>query len=432
MSGRASGESGAETTTTGSTDPTVTRGDRSPVGGTGEPGTDRVTFGIAGVVAGLFVLSMAAAAYEIGPASVLPVIRESLQIGPTAAGWLMSVMFATAVVASIPVGIALDRVSVRWSITAGAMILLLAGVWGWMAAVGGAFMSLLASRVVGGLGFVVIWNAGADLIATIVPAHRRATIVGIFTASGPVGFAVGQLGSPLIAGPFGWPAIFPIYAGMGIVGLGLFLLASRVIDVSIQTETPGLTALVELFVNRQAWTLYGLGFVGFSVYLFLNTWLPSYLTEGLGHPLAISGLMAALFPAVGILARPTGGAVSDRLFGGRRRPVVLVAFTVLTVVMFAFPAVTDIGWIVGFVTIAGLAVQVVIGLLFSYIAEVVAPAVTSTAIASLTSVGLLGAFLSPILAGEIIARADYATAFLLAGALTAGGSLLAWWAPDVR
>lgn len=56
-----------------------------------------------GLVVGLFLLSTAAAAYEIAPASVLPLIRASLDIDATAASWLVSVMYATAVIASVPV-----------------------------------------------------------------------------------------------------------------------------------------------------------------------------------------------------------------------------------------------------------------------------------------------------------------------------------------
>ncbi|WP_128081478.1 MFS transporter, partial [Haloferax sp. ATB1] len=68
---------------------------------------------ILGIVVGFFLLSTAAAAYEIAPASVLPVIQESLGLSASAAGWLVSIMYATAVVTSVPVGVVLDRFSVR-------------------------------------------------------------------------------------------------------------------------------------------------------------------------------------------------------------------------------------------------------------------------------------------------------------------------------
>lgn len=185
-----------------------------------------------------------------------------------------------------------------------------------------------------------------------------------------------------------------------------------------------------LFRDRTVWKLSTLCFLGFSLYLFLNTWLPSYLADGLGLSLAASGLLTAVFPAVGIVARSASGAVSDRLFGGRRRPVILGAFIV------AAPAVVGFVWagglpsVIALLLVAGIAVQLTIGLLFTYIAEVVDPTVRATAIALMTSVGLFGAFAAPLAAGVLIEWAGYRPAFLAAGAVAVVGVVLAWRTPE--
>ncbi|WP_132058857.1 MFS transporter [Halorussus amylolyticus] len=385
-----------------------------------------------GLVAGLFVLSTAAGAYEIAPASVLPLVRESLDVGPTAAGWLVSVMYATAVTASVPVGIALDRYSVRRAIGIAAVALLVAGAWGWFAAVAGAYWWLVASRVLGGFSYVVFWNAGANLVGQAVDADVRATAVGVFTASAPLGFAVGQFGSPLIADPFGWEAVLPAYAAIAVVGVGIFLVSTRGGAFAIETANPDREQIAALFTNAGAWTLYGLCFLAFSLYLFLNSWLPSYLTEEIGVSLAIGGLLTALFPAVGVVARTSGGLVSDKLFDGQRRPVAILSFVLALPAVVGFVAVTRVGFIVALVVVAGFGVQLAIGLLYSYVVEVVSAAVRTTALSMLTSVGMTGAFLAPIVGGEIIARAGYNTAFLVAGAVALAGVALAWRAPEVR
>ena len=178
------------------------------------------------------------------------------------------------------------------------------------------------------------------------------------------------------------------------------------------------------------WLLSALCFLGFSLYLFLNSWLPSYLAEGLGLSLAASGLLTALFPAVGIVARTSCGLVSDRLFGGRRRPVVVGAFLVATPGVAAFAFATTVPAIIALLVVVGFAVQTTLGLLFTYVAEVVDPAVRSTAVALLTSMGLLGAFVAPLGAGVLIENAGYGPAFLVGGAVAAVGILVAWWAPE--
>ncbi|SFK64572.1 Predicted arabinose efflux permease, MFS family [Halogranum rubrum] len=385
-----------------------------------------------GLVVGFFVLSTAAAAYEIAPASVLPLIQETLRLKASTAGWLVSIMYATAVVTSIPTGIVLDRFSVRRVVCFGTVALVVAGVWGWYAATAGAYLWLLVSRVLGGIAYVIFWNAGANVVGSAVASRHRATAVGVFTASAPVGFALGQFGSPLVADVAGWPAILPLYAALGVVGVTIFLLATRRHVPGVDAAAPDRTALRALFTSRAVWTVCVLCFLAYSLYLFVNTWLPSYLVEGFDISLATGGLLTALFPAIGAVGRSSSGVISDRVFNGKRRPVVVLSFVVATPAIVAFAFVSQLGVVVGTVLAVGFAIQLVTGLLFSYIAELVPVAVRATAVSLLTSIGLLGAFAAPIAAGIIIDQAGYGPAFLVAGGVAFLGVLVALRAPEPK
>jgi MFS family permease len=384
----------------------------------------------AGLVAGLFTLSAAAAAYEISLASVTPLLRSTLGVGAAAAGFLVSVMYLTSVVASVPAGLTLDRVGPTPAVVAAAVALLVAGAWGYAAAVAGAYWWLVASRVLGGLSYVVLWNAGANLVGSAASADRRATAVGVFTASAPVGFVLGQFGGPHVAAAAGWPAVLPAFAALAGVGVVAFLLAGRGQEFAVDAAVPTRAAVVDLFTDRAVWTLCLLCFLAYVLYLFLNSWLPSYLTEQLGVDLALSGLVTALFPAVGIVSRTGSGALSDRLFDGRRRPVALLAFAVSIPGVVGLALTTRVSFVVGLVVVTGLGVQLAIGLLFSYVSEVVPVAVRTTALSLLTAVGLLGAFVAPVAAGAVIERLGYRPAFLLGGCVAAVGLVLAWYAPE--
>jgi predicted MFS family arabinose efflux permease len=392
--------------------------------------TDSSRFETSGLLIGFFVLSTAAAAYEIAPASVLPLIQETLGLRASTAGWLVSIMYATAVVTSVPIGIVLDRFSVRRVISFGTIALVVAGVWGWYAATAGAYLWLLVSRVLGGIAYVIFWNAGANVVGSAVASRHRATAVGVFTASAPVGFALGQFGSPLIASVAGWPAILPLYAALGVVGVTMFLLATRHHVPGVDTTAPDRTALRELFTSQAVWIVCLLCFLAYSLYLFVNTWLPSYLVQGFDISLATSGLLTALFPAIGAIGRSSSGVISDKLFSGKRRPVVVSSFIIATPAVVAFAFVSQLGVIGGSVLVVGFTVQLVTGLFFAYIAELVPTAVRTTAVSLLTSIGLLGAFAAPIAAGTIIDRAGYEPAFLVAGGVAFLGVLVALRAPE--
>lgn len=382
------------------------------------------------VVIGASIVSAAMAAYELVPASVTPLIREGLTLGPADAGWIVSVMFGTAVVASIPVGIVLDRTDSRRAIALAVFGFMVAGIWGWWAATIGDFRLLLGSRALGGLAYVVVWNAGIDIVGRAFETKRRATAVGTFTASGPAGFALGQFGGPPIAAVFGWPAVFVAFVVPALGGLIAFWPASRGRGRSApNVEPPTAAELRRVLTDRRVWTVGVLGFLAYSLYLFVNSWLPSYLVEELGLSLAISGVLAALFPAIGILGRTGGGALSDRLFGGGRRPVIMLAFLIATPAVVGVAIVGHVTLLAGLVLVAGLGVQLALGLQFAYVRELVAPTVAATAVAFQTAIGLLGATAAPVIAGVIIGYAGYGVAFIAFGGVGVVGLVLASVAP---
>ncbi len=389
-------------------------------------GRDWTTYGL---ILGASLVSTGLAAYEIVPASVTPLIRESLGIGSTLAGLIVGTMFGTAVVASLPAGAVLDRTDSRRVMAAAVLALFVAGTWGWFAGRAGAYWPLIASRVVGGVAYVVVWNAAIDIISRAVDPGRRATAVGVFTASGPVGFALGQGTGPLVAARFGWPAIFLAYTGHALAGFGLFWYASRGLG-SARADAPTLGEFGTVLRSRSVWLAGTLGFLGYALYLFVNSWGSSYLTGEIGLSIAASGLIVSVFPAVGVLSRVSSGLLSDRVFGGRRQPVLLGSFGLAAPLVLVFTRLGSVPVLVGALLCAGFAIQLTLGLSFTYARELVDTNVAATAVAFQTSVGLAGAFLSPIAGGAVVDAAGFDVAFLLAGCLAVVGVALAWRAPE--
>ncbi|WP_311173726.1 MFS transporter [Halobellus ordinarius] len=382
-----------------------------------------------GLVLGASLVSAGLAAYEIVPASVTPLIRESLGVGSTRAGFLVGIMFGVAIVASLPAGAVLDRTDSRRVMALAVLVLVVAGIWGWFAGGNGNYWSVIASRAVGGVAFVVVWNAGIDIVSQAASPENRATVVGVFTASGPIGFALGQSTGPIVAGRFGWPAIFIAYTGVALVGLSIFWPMSRGLGAA-RGETPSLSEFGTVLQSGTVWRIGTLGFLSYALYLFINSWGSSYLTEEIGLSLALSGALVAVFPAIGALSRVSSGVLSDRVFGGKRRPVLIGSFGLATPLMLVFTQFGTIPVLIALLFLSGFAIQLTLGLSFTYVREVVEPHVAATAVAFQTSVGLAGAFLSPIAGGAVIDAAGFDVAFALAGGLGAVGVLLAWRAPE--
>jgi predicted MFS family arabinose efflux permease len=395
----------------------------------GDPAASAPEWRTYGLILGAGLVSAGLAAYEIVPASVTPLVRDSLGIGSTRVGLIVGVMFGTAVLSSLPAGAVLDRTDSRRMMAAAVLSLFVAGIWGWAAGRAGAYWPLIASRVVGGVAYVVVWNAGIDIVSRAVVPDRRATAVGIFTASGPIGFALGQSTGPLVAARFGWPAIFPAYTGLALVGFALFWSTSRGLG-GARADAPTLSEFGTVLRSRSVWLAGALGFLSYALYLFVNSWGSSYLTDEIQLSLALSGAIVAVFPAVGVVSRAASGLLSDRVFGGRRQPVLLGSFAIAAPLVLAFTRLESVPVLVGALFCAGFAIQLTLGLSFTYVRELVETNVAATAVAFQTSVGLAGAFISPIAGGAVVDAAGFDAAFLVAGALAVVGIVLAWRAPE--
>jgi len=384
------------------------------------------------MLAGLWLVAAGAGAYEIVPASVAPLMREAMGISPTAASGVVSVMFAVAVLGSVPIGVAVDRVDTRLVMAGATALLLGAGLWGWHAASAGDYWTLMASRAFGAIAFVTIWNAGAATVGRAFESEVRATAIAAFTASGPAGFGLGQLTGPLVAASMGWEWVFAIYGAIALLGIAIYLPASAGGSLKADDEpVPGLAEFGRVLTDRRIWHVSTLAFLAYALYLFVNSWMPTYLVQSVGVSLAASGALTGLFALVGVISRVSGGAISDRLFGTRRRPVVLLSFVAATPLVVALGTVTLVPVLVVALLGAGFFIQFTLGLSLAYARELVAENVAATAIAVATGVSLAGAFVSPIAAAAIYERTgSFGATFVYAVALAVVGIVLSWSAPE--
>ena len=399
------------------------------IGNTNPDSNRRNPIATAAVIVGVSLISAGHSAFEIVPASVTPMIRESLGIGPSLAGFLVSVMFGIAVLTSLPGGAVLDRTNARVAIAVATVVFLVAGVGAYTAAVNGNYRSLVLFRALAGLSYVFVWTAGIDIVSRGVSVSNRATAVGVFTASGPVGFALGQGLGPLVARQFGWPAIFLVFNGLTVVGLLVFWPASTGLGRTVGAA-PSLEEFGEVMRSRNIWKVGTLGFLAYALYLFVNSWGATYLTDEVGLTLGLSGILVAAFPAVGVLSRIGGGFLSDRLFQGRRRPVLYGSFGLAAPLHLFFTQLRSVPLLAGVLVLSGFAIQLSIGVSFAYVRELVDVRVAATAVAFQTTIGLSGAFLSPIGGGVIVNRAGFGVAFLVAGALALLGIVVTKSVPE--
>ena len=385
-----------------------------------------------GALVATSLMALFGASTQIMPASILPLAMPDLGIGPSAAGWLVSATLLAQSFVSLPIGYAFDRYDTRHVVLVGTAIIVCGNVWSWVVALEGSFLWLVVSRLFTGVGIATLWTGGATIVGSTFTGDNAATATGVYTASAPLGYAVAQFVSPVVAAQWRWETNFLLYAAASAAAFLLFaLLAYRTADTSVEGARTTLEDFGYVVRNRAVWYVAFMAFAGYSLNLFFNSWMPTYLTSEFGFDLASSGLLIALFPAMGVVARTSGGVISDRFLGGRRRPVPLVAFLVTTPLVVVMYLVQTPLLIAALLVLSGYFVQVGIGLFYTLVSELVAENVTGSAIAVLTTMSFVGGFSAPIIAGVLIERTGaYVAAFAFALGLSVLGVAFAVAVPE--
>lgn len=386
-----------------------------------------------GIAALLWVSITGITAFEIAPASVLTLMTADLSISPTAVSWLVSVFILGMAVFSLPAGVLLDRRDNRMVILIMAVLFLGTTIWSTLASETGPFWSLVASRFAAGAVNVILWTAAINIVGTAFVRSRQGTGIGFILTSVPGGFAIAHTITPVMAEAMGWSRTFVVFGVWTLVAAIAFWVYTRGLDIETSTSIPTRAEFLTVLQNRWVWGVGGLAFAAFSLNLFFNNWLPTYLVDEFQFSLAQGGAFAAVFPAIGAVARITSGTISDRLMGGRRNPIVLGSFVVIAPLIVVITMVRQIALLLVILVVAGFVTQMGLALLLPYVRELVDENVTGTALSVLNLVGFGGAFLTPILTGVIIERTGgYTMAFAYAAALAVFGIVLAWIVPESR
>jgi MFS family permease len=140
------------------------------------------------VLVGVYILSQFFRAFL---AVVAGDLRRDLALGPADLGSLSAAWFAAFALAQIPLGVALDRVGPRVTLSAVMLLAVLGAAW---LALARGFGDALAAMTLIGLGCAPILMAGFYIVARLYPPHRFATMSSLL-------LGIGSLGDPLSAAP---------------------------------------------------------------------------------------------------------------------------------------------------------------------------------------------------------------------------------------
>lgn len=360
----------------------------------------------------------------LGP--LAPTYRALLALTPLQVSLLVAVPALIGSLARIPIGALTDRYGGRIMFTAVtaltiAPVLFLATATSYPSLlVGGLLLGLGGASFAVGIPFVNAWT----------PPKRRGLALGIYGA-GNGGTAVSGFLSPSFAADLGRPAPFLIVAAALAAMAVVFYLFGR--DAPGRTPSAGsmlsgFLSAVRLPIARDLALIYAITFGGFVAF---GAYLPTFLTSAYGLTLPDAAARAAGFIVLATLARPVGGALSDRYGGVPVLLVSLVAVGVGAIVTAFEPEIVTAT--VGFLTIAA-ALGVGNGALFGLVGRRAPAGQVGSVTGLVGAAGGLGGFLPPIIMGLVVqATGSYAIGLmLLSDVAFAGAIYTAWRLRDVR
>ena len=308
-------------------------------------------------------------------ALALPVIGVDLHLDAVQKGLILSAFGWSYVLMQIPGGIIIDRFGPRLtfavSLFTWSVITMLQGL-----ARNAAI--LIGFRVLLGITEAPAFPLNSRVVGTWFPSHERGFAIGVYTAGEFGGLAIFAPVLAIILSNWGWPAMFAICGGIGVLFAVVWFFAYRdpkqsrrvnQAEIDYIREGGGLVEtvaasrrfswadVVELLSHRQLWGIYiGQFAVGVTLWFFL-TWFPSYLVTARHLSILHAGFYASIPYISAMLGVLFGGAFSDGLVRrgvsvavARKTPVILGLLGASTIMVANY--ISDINVVIAVMAVA--------------------------------------------------------------------------------
>jgi len=259
--------------------------------------------------------------------SLFPYIKQDWGLSDTQLGLLVSAVYWSILISTLPISILVDRWSRKNCIGMMAIVWSLATI---ACAFTRNFAQLFVTRVVIGVGEAGYAPGGAAMLSALYPKKKRAKMIGLWNAAIPLGSAIGIALGGFVAHRFGWQYAFGLVAFPGMVVAVLMfgvrdyetvaLVANGAAGQAGAKHTMDRGDIVREFTHKPALILNNLAMAGcVFVTTSLLTWLPTYFHRVEGLDMTKAGLKGSAVMLLAIVGAPLGGYLTDRWYARNKR-----------------------------------------------------------------------------------------------------------------
>ncbi|MDR3439524.1 MFS transporter [Telmatospirillum sp.] len=412
------------------------------------------------VVLLLFVLTAVNYADRATLAITGPVVSKQLGLNAAQMGYIFSAFGWAYVIGQLPGGWLLDRFGSKtvyaFSLFTWSVFTVCQGFVGFLAG-GVAVTALFSLRLMVGFAEAPSFPGNSRVVAAWFPGNERGTATAVFNSAQ---YFATVIFAPLmgwITSAFGWPWVFGVMGGLGIMLTFVWLKAmhspanhplTNQAEVDYIAAGGGLVSLDQkkketapsapkwnyigqLFANRMMVGIFLGQFCINAITYFFITWFPVYLVQARGMSILKAGFVASLPAVCGFAGGILGGVMSDymlrkgySLSAARKTPIVLGMVLSMTMIACNY---TDLEWFVVALMAMAFFGKGVGALGWAVLSDTAPKQITGLAGGVFNMCGNLSSISTPIVIGYIIQTTgsfNGALVFVGANALLAAFSYL--------
>jgi MFS family permease len=338
-------------------------------------------------------------------ATAAPLLQHEVGLSASQLGVLLSAFYYGYVAFMAPVGWLAERYGAHRVLAAGAAVWAVATLTTGLAT---GFITLLALRVLLGIGESVAFPCMSKVLATTVDVSRLGVANGVLGFGYLVGPAVGTLLGGYLMTIYGWRSVFVVTGCVSLLWLFQWL-KSATPSADAAAEHGEQPSFRQILRQRALWGASLGHFAANYGYYFILSWLPFYLVRARGfsiNSMAATASWAYLLNALGALLM---GWVADRwIRAGRSADVIYKGTMAVTHIsgigcmagMVLLPPAASVACLLAFEFITGLSFPGV----FAIPQIIAGPTAAARWVGIQNALGNVAGFVAPAVTGVLVDR----------------------------
>ncbi len=356
-------------------------------------------------------------------------MTHDLHLSEMQFGFVMAAFTFGYALMQIPGGRLADRIGSR------PLLVTALVVWSVFTALTGlatSLMSLIAVRVLFGIGEGIENGAQFKLIGDNFAARERSSASAFFLTALPLGSAAAAPAAAWLLGRVGWHALFFWFSLPGLLVAGLLLLflprgKAEVVHSDVRDKAGQELGWGDALRRQSSW-------LAFSAYLFFNVafwgfigWMPSYLSQNRHIELKALGMVASVPYLCGFVGMVALGKLGAGAFFGRRAALIAVSYLLAAVFLCVTFTATTVPRCVAGLSLAAFFLYGGFGPFWAVTLDLIPDGMRGAFTGFVNFGGQIGGFVAPIVVGALVTHTHSFTdgfLFMTAALVLAAVSLL--------